>query len=83
MHPYEEMSIFTVLDTETGQIMLSMILGLGLAALFQRTCTSADCTIYQAPADNKINGRIFTQNDNCYKYEKEIIECPPDNSGSR
>jgi hypothetical protein len=69
------MSIFTVLDTETGQIMLSMLLGLGLAALFQQTCNNANCTVYQAPSDNKITGRIFMQNGYCYKYNKETVKC--------
>ena len=69
------MSIFTVLDTETGQIMMSMILGLGLAALFQRVCTDEKCIVYQSPGDNQIAGQIFTQNGVCYKFNKRIVKC--------
>jgi hypothetical protein len=69
------MGILTILDTETGQVMLSIILGLGLAALFQRVCTEEKCTIYQSPDDNKIINRIFTQNGTCYEYIKTPIQC--------
>ena len=71
------MSILSILDTETGQVMLSMILGLGLASLFKRVCTDEKCVIYIPPADNKINNRIFTQNGKCYKYVRETINCVP------
>lgn len=69
------MGILTVLDTETGQIMLSMILGLGLASLFQRVCTDEKCTVYISPSDKEINNQIFTQNGICYKFNKREINC--------
>lgn len=67
------MGLFTILDTETGQVMVSIILGLGLAALFQNICNSEHCFVYQSP--NNIDGRIFSQNGKCYTYSKEPIAC--------
>jgi hypothetical protein len=70
------MSILSVLDTNTGQVMISIVLGLGLAALFQRVCQGDEkCTVYLPPAENKITGRIFTQNGKCYKYVRQDVEC--------
>lgn len=69
------MGIFTILDTETGQIMISMILGLGLATLFQRVCTEEKCIIYQSPGDKEIAEQIFMQNGICYKFNKRIVNC--------
>jgi len=69
------MSILKTLDTETGQIMLSMILGLGLASLFRRVCTDEKCVIYTPPEANKIDNLIFTQNGKCFKYAREIVNC--------
>lgn len=69
------MTVFTVLDSETGQIMLSIILGLGLAAIFQRVCNEEKCMIYKSPDEKLIVGRVFTQNGKCYKYEKHIMAC--------
>jgi hypothetical protein len=69
------MSIFTVLDTETGQIMMSMILGLGLAALFQRVCNDEKCIVYKSPGETQIAGQVFTQNGICYKFNKRIVKC--------
>lgn len=69
------MTVFTVLDSETGQIMLSIILGLGLAALFQRVCNEEKCMIYKSPDEKLILGRVFTQNGKCYKYERQVVNC--------
>ena len=69
------MTVFSVLDSETGQIMLSIILGLGLAAIFQRVCNEEKCMIYKSPDENQILGRVFSQNGKCFKYEKQIVVC--------
>ena len=69
------MSILSILDTETGQVMISIVLGLGLAALFQKVCQDEKCTVYLSPDENKITDRIFIQNGQCYKYVKEPVPC--------
>ncbi len=70
------MSILSILDTETGQVMVSVVLGLGLAAIFQKVCAGDEkCTVYLSPAENKITGRVFTQNGQCYKYVQQDIAC--------
>ena len=73
------MSILSILDTETGQVMISIVLGLGLAALFQKVCQDEKCTIYLSPDENKITDRIFTQNGQCYKYVREQVPCSTTN----
>jgi len=69
------MSIFTLLDTETGQVIISMILGLGLASLFKRVCTDEKCIVYRSPNDKEINGQIFIQDTKCYRFNKQIVKC--------
>lgn len=73
------MSILSILDTETGQVMISIVLGLGLAALFQKVCQDEKCTVYLSPDENKITDRVFTQNGQCYKYVREPTPCSKTN----
>jgi hypothetical protein len=35
-----------MLGSETGVVIFSIILGLGLAAMFRRTCNSESCTVF-------------------------------------
>ena len=69
------MSILSILDTNTGQVAISVILGLGLAMLFQKVCREEKCTVYLSPAENKITDQIFTQNGQCYKFVKVDVPC--------
>ncbi len=56
--------------------IISVILGLGLATLFNRACTGDGCVIYQLPkgkTPEMIENNTFSINDKCYKYMKSII----------
>jgi hypothetical protein len=61
---------------ETGKILLSIILGLGLASLFKASCDSRSCIVYKAPdfGDEK-NKKTLKYNGKCYKAEEKIETC--------
>ena len=63
------------LNTREGQIIVSIILGLGLASLFRKVCKDRECIIYSAPDFKKIKDKIFKFDDKCYKYTKETSTC--------
>ena len=61
--------------TKTGQTIMSIILGLGLASLFRKVCKNYDCIqLYAAPI-NKIEGKIFQMGDKCVKYKYNQAKC--------
>lgn len=61
--------------TKTGQIIMSIILGLGLASLFRKVCKNYDCIeLYAAPL-NKVEGKIFQIGDKCVKYNHKTSKC--------
>ena len=53
----------------------SVLLGLGLATLFRKACSSRNCLVFKAPSMENIKGRIFGYNDKCYKYEEQNSTC--------
>ncbi len=67
--------ILRLLDTREGQIIISLILGLGLAALFQRVCIDGNCVIIQGPPLEEVENKIFKQEDKCYRYKAENTTC--------
>ena len=62
--------------TPTGSIIISVILGLGLAALFRRACKGKECVIVKAPPTNDTNNYVYKIDDDCYKYHKTAAQCP-------
>jgi hypothetical protein len=69
------MNIKRLLNTPSGRNMISIILGLGLASLFQKVCKDKDCLIFTGPIIEQVDGKIFKHQDNCYKYDIETATC--------
>lgn len=59
----------------TGKIMMSIILGIGLATFFRSVCKGKGCRIISSPAMEEIEDQIYKYNDKCYTFEKNSINC--------
>jgi len=68
-------NIKRLLYTPVGKILISIILGLGLASLFRKVCHDKDCISFRGPIIEDINGRIFQYGDECYKYKQKATSC--------
>ena len=62
--------------TPNGKIIMSMILGLGLASLFRQVCNNYNCVHFVAPALSKIQNKIFAFGDKCISYSYVPMQCP-------
>ena len=60
---------------DVGKVIISIILGLGLATLFRKVCKDRDCIIFKAPNIKKIQNQIFKFDKKCYKFEENIEKC--------
>jgi len=61
--------------TKTGKIIMSIILGLGLASLFRKVCKNYNCIqLYAAPL-KQIEGKIFQVGNKCVKYSYKTAKC--------
>tara|TARA_B100000902_G_scaffold384971_1_gene425759 strand:- start:1083 stop:1322 length:240 start_codon:yes stop_codon:yes gene_type:complete len=60
---------------DAGKIIISIILGLGLATLFRKVCKDRDCIIFRAPNLEKIKNQIFKFDGKCYKFQENIEKC--------
>tara|TARA_B100000963_G_scaffold159000_1_gene138392 strand:- start:5051 stop:5290 length:240 start_codon:yes stop_codon:yes gene_type:complete len=69
------MNLKRLIYSDVGRIVISIILGLGLATLFRKVCKERDCLVFHAPKLDKIKNQIFKFKDKCYKFEEEIEKC--------
>jgi len=67
-----------LLHTDVGNIILSVIWGLGLAALFRRACKNRNCLVYKAPPLDSMNNKTFKYDGKCYNYKTVSTKCIKD-----
>ena len=65
----------TILDNRSGQIILSVILGMGLAIIFSRACVGRNCIIVRGPNPAVIDNKVYQFNNECYKFKPNVISC--------
>ena len=70
-------SMKNILSTRTGQIRISIILGLGLAALFKKSCEGGKCIVFHAPPKD-ITKKVYKQDSKCMKFKSEATKCDKD-----
>ena len=61
--------------SDVGKIIISILLGLGLATLFRKVCNDRNCIIFKAPNVEKIKNQIFKFDNKCYKFSEKIEKC--------
>lgn len=69
--------ITEILDSKIGQIVISIILGLGLATIFRKVCTGNSCVVIKSPSSEDINKYYYKINQDCFKYNPVPVPCTP------
>ena len=68
-------NILTKVNTKYGKIIISIILGIGLASIFRKSCDSRNCIIFNAPSFEEVNKNIYKHDNKCFKYKEENVMC--------
>jgi hypothetical protein len=64
-----------LMNSSAGKVFISIILGLGLASLFQKVCKDKECIHFSGPVIKEINGKVFEYDNKCYQYDAKPIKC--------
>ena len=62
-------------NTESGKLIMSILLGFGLASLFRTVCKNKDCMIFHAPPMGELKDKIYKNNGKCVKYSQVATKC--------
>jgi hypothetical protein len=63
------------LNTYESRIIISIIWGLGLSALFRRACKGRNCIVIRGPKPAEMHNKVFLFDNKCYKYSAETTHC--------
>jgi len=61
--------------SHTGKIIMSIILGIGLATFFRSACKGKNCRVIGAPPMEEIDDQTYRFDDKCYKIERNAVKC--------
>ena len=64
--------------SDVGRIFLSILLALGLATIFRRSCTSDDCIVRKVPSRYDMHDTVYKDDADCYRVKLRESECRGD-----
>lgn len=64
-----------VLKDSTGAKIVAVILGFGLAAMFQKACKGDKCVVVKSPGQEALEKYYYKVEDDCYKYTPRAVNC--------
>jgi hypothetical protein len=70
-----KLNIKEAINSENGGIIVSIILGLGLATLFRKVCEGNKCILIKGPEQHEVDDHVYKINNDCFKYEPVSAEC--------
>jgi len=70
-----KINISKFVNSKSGKYITSILLGLGLAAIFRTVCKGENCIIFYAPQIEDIEDKIFKQDGKCYSYKMVSTKC--------
>lgn len=69
------MNFKRLLHTELGILVISVLMGLGLATLFRKACNDKNCIIFNGPVIDTVTGKTYQYGEYCYKYSIHPVLC--------
>ena len=67
--------------TKYGQLLLSCLLGLGLATVFRRACRSGNCVVHKVPSRSDMANKVYKEDGSCFKVSLNEAECDQSKKG--
>jgi hypothetical protein len=69
------MNLSKLFESKVGIAMISILLGLGVAAMFRSVCKEGKCIIVNGPPKEDVDKYYYKIQDTCYKYTPVAAEC--------
>ena len=64
-----------IMDHPVGRIVVSLLLGFGLATIFRKVCSGSSCVIVKGPSREEIAKYYYKIDEDCYKYTPYEAKC--------
>lgn len=58
-----------------AKIIISIIWGIGIAALFRKVCKGRECIIIRSPDMRKFEKGVYEFDNKCYTFKSKVTTC--------
>jgi len=72
-----------LLNDSTGAKVVAILLGIGLDAIFRKSCRGDKCIVIKSPGREVIGGYYYKLEDDCYKYTPYAVACDDDDGKNK
>ena len=62
-------------NTKPQKIIISIILGFGIATLFRKVCEDRNCIVFEGPSIDEVEQNVYKYKNKCYKYKSKESPC--------
>jgi hypothetical protein len=69
------MNLSKLLTTKTGRVVMSVLLGFGLATIFRAVCRGSGCQVIKAPPLAELEKPVKQADGKCVAYDRVPIDC--------
>lgn len=69
--------IWDFLKSKNFNVLFSVLLGLGVAAILRPACKGDQCVVFKAPPIHDMETSTFQVGAKCYQFKVESGACPP------
>ena len=81
MQRKRRMEIKNLMQSKEGRIVISVILGFGLATIFRKVCKDNNCIVVKGPKIEDVQKYYYRIDESCYKYTPYVVDCKEKSSG--
>jgi hypothetical protein len=68
--------MFEFIKTEAYNTAFSIIIGIGIVAIFTPGCRDNSCAVKKAPPVDEVVKTVYKIGDKCYRFKTNTIDCP-------
>ena len=65
-----------LMKSDMGCVLVSVLLGLGLATMFHKVCAGRDCVIVKGPNVEYVTKHMWRNGEECFHYRARGVDCP-------
>jgi len=69
------LSFKELMSDKYGSIFISVILGLGLSAIFRKACKDGKCIVLRGPKPEELTNNTYSWYNNCFQYQIVPTKC--------
>lgn len=69
------MNLMELVQSQFGRYVISIMLGLGLATIFRKSCKDKRCLFFVPPEVDSLKEDTYEYDHKCYKYEAVPVKC--------